>query len=263
MSPASSTSRPQKPFPFLSLPAELRNRIYKLRLCVGTCYVTDPPHTKLKRKRRKPDVAILRCSKQTYSEAITILYGENTIYLPWDLDEMEPLDLRAVDAIQYLEIKVPGSVVSRQQIEWFTDPYRRLKSVDFTVPDRFVFDFLTIPIWRQENPDNGQVPHITVDLEAGNGGSADWSTGVRAVEGVKYEYSSQHDHSRIFQHCGELAQIKLKTSTYLSRLGILEGFTLLGWAFKRVETKDFGPMGFGPQYSMRLIWVGETNETKG
>ncbi|SLM33677.1 hypothetical protein LPUS_00809 [Lasallia pustulata] len=63
-------------FPFLSLPAELRNVIYR-HLLVGGPDTTAPPHAQ-----------ILRTCKQVNHEATDILYAENTFNLYVDFQKV-------------------------------------------------------------------------------------------------------------------------------------------------------------------------------
>ncbi|KAL8730565.1 MAG: hypothetical protein Q9166_004019 [cf. Caloplaca sp. 2 TL-2023] len=74
-------------FPFLKLPAEIRNHIYRFALVVDGEINRYPAHYQAKsivpEGQSKPAVALLRVCKQVGSEAQSILYGENT----WRLNQ--------------------------------------------------------------------------------------------------------------------------------------------------------------------------------
>jgi hypothetical protein len=73
------------PFPFLNLPGELRNKIYRLLLCNKKTLGTAPGYSDFRYKWSGadpgPHCAILRVNRQLYQEGRSILYGENTFGL--------------------------------------------------------------------------------------------------------------------------------------------------------------------------------------
>lgn len=83
-----STPPQDKPFPFLDLPAELRNAIYELCLVKGTVYLTPRPEYDHRYNGTEPfetpEWVLLRISHQIRTEAAKILLGENHFVLSHD-----------------------------------------------------------------------------------------------------------------------------------------------------------------------------------
>lgn len=84
----------ETPFPFMDLPSELRCEVYKYLLVVGKVFFTklDPNiHHKARYKDhqayRKPDLAILRVSKEVCAEAEDIYFTYNMFVLPVRFEE--------------------------------------------------------------------------------------------------------------------------------------------------------------------------------
>ncbi|KAL9034062.1 MAG: hypothetical protein Q9214_007218 [Letrouitia sp. 1 TL-2023] len=63
------TNRPKKPFPFLSLPAEIRIKIYR--------YAVSYDYMLTSRRKRKTASGLLSVSRLIHSEAFEIFYAEN------------------------------------------------------------------------------------------------------------------------------------------------------------------------------------------
>ena len=82
------------PFPFLQLPAEIRNQIYGLCLLVdGTINPYPAPsydRAIVPQGQSKPLVALLRVSKRVNAEARPILYGRNTWHLNLNCVDIGP-----------------------------------------------------------------------------------------------------------------------------------------------------------------------------
>ena len=77
---------PQKPFPFLDLPAELKNKIYR-EVLVSSRTFTISPHS----QRFPCDTGLLCVSKQVHSEASSIFYEENVFWFPQALFDGQPI----------------------------------------------------------------------------------------------------------------------------------------------------------------------------
>lgn len=73
-----TTAVEQKPFPFLSLPGEIRNLIYRHALVSPKTYT-------VKLQFFPTDTALLRVNKQIYAEASAIFYHENIFWFPQTL----------------------------------------------------------------------------------------------------------------------------------------------------------------------------------
>lgn len=73
-----TTAVEQKPFPFLSLPGEIRNLIYRHALVSPKTYTVKLQFFPL-------DTALLRVNKQVYAEASDIFYHENIFWFPQTL----------------------------------------------------------------------------------------------------------------------------------------------------------------------------------
>ncbi|ORY12643.1 hypothetical protein BCR34DRAFT_563448 [Clohesyomyces aquaticus] len=87
--PTSSSQETPHAFPFLSLPTELRLRIYSLLLVNPSVYfllVVGPPRPRPYNDRKPLYPAILRTCRKIHSEAVSVLYGANT----WLLESYQP-----------------------------------------------------------------------------------------------------------------------------------------------------------------------------
>ncbi|KAI9859260.1 MAG: hypothetical protein M1813_007034 [Trichoglossum hirsutum] len=112
-------------FPFLSLPAETRNKIYRCLLtCSGTISSPRRPAQHAIRNGLQP--AILATSRQIHNEALRILYQENRVevYVS-DAAYMPSCNPRNVDLIESFNVLVEVSPVvgmaTREQVEVVVD----------------------------------------------------------------------------------------------------------------------------------------------
>lgn len=107
----------QKPFPFLSLPGEIRNNIYRYAL------VSPKPYT-VKLQFPPSDTGLLRANKQIYSEASTIFYHENTFRFPQTLFE-------------------GGAILERLWRVYHLPPWKlqRMRNFAIDIPVRLHFDW--------------------------------------------------------------------------------------------------------------------------
>ncbi|KAL8806451.1 MAG: hypothetical protein Q9182_001366 [Xanthomendoza sp. 2 TL-2023] len=101
-----------QPFPFLRLPAEIRNHIYRECLLVEGIINPYPLYYQDQRivpgGQVRPSVALLRVSKQVECEAQAILYGENTYHLNLEASFTERDRFRPIIRPLWKRFMVPG-----------------------------------------------------------------------------------------------------------------------------------------------------------
>ncbi|CAF9937817.1 hypothetical protein IMSHALPRED_000558 [Imshaugia aleurites] len=93
--------------PFLALPGEIRNRIYRFAL------VTSRPFPVQLQWNRPPDTALLRVNRQVFDEASTIFYAENTFRFPEALFVGAPIlqQMQTLYRVSRLKLKMMRSIV--------------------------------------------------------------------------------------------------------------------------------------------------------
>lgn len=146
---ASSKSTPESSFPFLKLPAELRNMIYSLLLAQGTIKIRSinilrrgGPLWQERGAKYKPIcLSLLQVCKHIYQEAQSFFYTRNTFKVCWDsatpfIRDRTPEQLRLISTL-----KINIDMASIYDYHWYQDlPYAvaklsGLKTLQLTILD--------------------------------------------------------------------------------------------------------------------------------
>ncbi|KAI9717635.1 MAG: hypothetical protein M1812_004580 [Candelaria pacifica] len=102
---ATELPTPVAPFPFLSLPGELRNKVYQYVVtAVGEDESTIAPkemHSLFRSGRSRINVAILRTSKQLYEEASPVMYQQNRIVHDFNFTHMPAIRCHKAPALLF------------------------------------------------------------------------------------------------------------------------------------------------------------------
>lgn len=102
--------------PFLALPGEIRNRIYRLTV------VTARPFAVQLQWNRPRDAALLRVNKQIFDEASGIFYAENTFRFPEALFVGAPIlqQLQTLYRVPSARLRMMRSVVLDVPVSFFS-----------------------------------------------------------------------------------------------------------------------------------------------
>ncbi|KAI9785528.1 MAG: hypothetical protein M1839_009269 [Geoglossum umbratile] len=113
---------PSGPFPFLSLPPEIRNKIYR-HLLTSPQTLTSPQRPSAHFIQNHLQPGILATSRQVHNEALRILYEENRVevYVSDDAVHLPTSSARNLDLVLafnvMLEVSPARGMVTRERVE--------------------------------------------------------------------------------------------------------------------------------------------------
>jgi hypothetical protein len=189
----------QRPVTFLSLPLELRDRIYGLILIVpsGMIYIEESGSGKLSSTVigseidlcPAPPTDLLRVSRQVYHEALPILYSQNILhfYYPTTLQtwlhKIGPLNIAL---LQHLNLHV--NTLNRENNELYCELFSKLAS---NATGLHKLRISCLGVWRDKSQRTdfmhalAKIQGLTELKIKGDGVGADWLSYLRDKMGVK------------------------------------------------------------------------------